>query len=117
MSDDNRKKEDELLDHSYDGIEEYDNDLPKWWLWLFWLGIAYGFVYVFYYHVGPGISQEETLVLDLAKIEKDKKRHEEKLALEKNNQPLSLEEYVKDPKFLAQGKEVFFGKCGSCHGM
>ncbi len=45
------KKEDRLLDHEYDGIQELDNDLPPWWLWLFYLTIIFGVVYMIHYHV------------------------------------------------------------------
>jgi len=48
--------EDRLLDHSYDGIQEFDNPLPGWWKWLFWGSIAYSFVYVLFFHVGIGPS-------------------------------------------------------------
>ncbi|MEK7370666.1 MAG: cbb3-type cytochrome c oxidase N-terminal domain-containing protein, partial [candidate division NC10 bacterium] len=47
---------DRLLDHEYDGIEEYDNPLPGWWVWVFWATIVFSGVYVAFYHVGPGPS-------------------------------------------------------------
>ena len=51
---------DELLDHDYDGIRELDNNLPKWWLWLFYLTIIFSVLYMLYYHVtGIGYSQAE----------------------------------------------------------
>lgn len=40
-----------LLDHEYDGIRELDNDLPRWWVWLFYITIAWGVLYMLYYHV------------------------------------------------------------------
>ena len=43
--------EDKLLDHNYDGIEEFDNPLPQWWVMLFILCTLFGVVYMFYYHV------------------------------------------------------------------
>ena len=30
---------DHLLEHEYDGIQEYDNPLPRWWLALFWITV------------------------------------------------------------------------------
>ena len=40
-----------LLDHDYDGIQELDNKLPRWWVWLFNLSIVFAFFYLIYYHV------------------------------------------------------------------
>ncbi len=46
-----KKPEDELFHHSFDGIQEYDNDLPGWWKWLFYLCIAFAVGYLLHYHV------------------------------------------------------------------
>jgi mono/diheme cytochrome c family protein len=40
-----------LLDHDYDGIQELDNRLPPWWLYLFYITIAWALGYLVYYHV------------------------------------------------------------------
>ncbi len=45
------KEKDVLMDHEYDGIQELDNDLPPWWLWLFYITIAFSVIYISYYHV------------------------------------------------------------------
>jgi mono/diheme cytochrome c family protein len=45
------KKNDILMSHDYDGIQELDNDLPTWWLWLFYLTIIFSIVYLMHYHV------------------------------------------------------------------
>ena len=33
-------EKDVLLDHNYDGIQELDNDLPPWWLWMFYVHLV-----------------------------------------------------------------------------
>lgn len=40
----------ELIDHDFDGIQEYDNDLPGWWKALFIITIIIAVIYVPYYH-------------------------------------------------------------------
>ena len=52
------RETDEILDHSYDGIQEYDNPLPRWWLILFYLSIVFAIVYVPWFYWGPGQMPE-----------------------------------------------------------
>ena len=52
MSRDKKSTErDELLDHEADGIREFDNDLPRWWLYGFYYTIAIAAAYLLNYHV------------------------------------------------------------------
>ena len=54
-----KKTTDELLNHNFDGIQEYDNQLPGWWKWLFILTTIFGVLYFLYYHVfGIGDSSK-----------------------------------------------------------
>ena len=48
------KEKDILMDHEYDGIQELDNKLPPWWLWLLYITIAIAAVYMIRYHVIGG---------------------------------------------------------------
>lgn len=59
----NDPKDPLLLDHDYDGIQEFDNNLPRWWVWLFYITITFSAVYLIYYHVarvGDSSAQEYT---------------------------------------------------------
>ncbi len=56
---------DEILDHDYDGIQEYDNPLPRWWLYLLYGSILWAIGYLPYYHYGPGALPEEALETDM----------------------------------------------------
>ncbi len=46
-----------------DGIEEYDNPLPDWWLGLFWLTIVWAIGYTAHYHFIGNRSQEGALAI------------------------------------------------------
>lgn len=113
---DKDKKVDELLEHNYDGIEEYDNDLPLWWQWLFWGTAIFGVVYVLYYHVGPGLNQEETLALEMEQAEKQK-AWVEGSAEKDEDQEAELKAMLGDENRISAGAKIFQGKCMSCHGM
>ncbi len=50
-----QEQKDVLLEgHDADGIQEYDNALPKWWLYGFYITMLLGVLYMFYYHVWDG---------------------------------------------------------------
>lgn len=105
---------DELLDHNYDGIQEYDNDLPKWWIWLFIITLIYGGAYVFYRHVSPGQDQIELLAMEM-------KEHQELREEVESSKPAdtvseeSLLALTTNTEALAKGGEIFAAKCSVCH--
>ena len=59
-----------LRDHVYDGIQEYDQKLPNWWLFTLYIAIAWFVVHwLCYYQLGLGSS--DTIVIDKAMAETD----------------------------------------------
>ena len=57
------KVEDKLLDHNFDGIQEYNNPMPPWWTYLFLITIIWAGLYLFYYDIsgiGPSSTEEYT---------------------------------------------------------
>ncbi len=44
-------EKDVLLDHDYDGIRELDNDMPSWWVYMFYVTIVIAVIYLLYFHV------------------------------------------------------------------
>lgn len=105
---------DELLKHNYDGIEEYDNDLPMWWIGLFIVTIVFAFTYTLYLHAGPGLDQHEQLALDMKQLEELRSKVESAKPKSQLSDEMLLALLV-DQKALANGAEVYKGKCLACH--
>ncbi|HLH54853.1 MAG TPA: cbb3-type cytochrome c oxidase N-terminal domain-containing protein [Verrucomicrobiae bacterium] len=111
MNDGKENKDPLLLDHEYDGIQELDNKLPRWWVWLFNLSILFAFAYMGYYHVlGKGKIMEAQYRDEMTVGEAVKAQAMG--AFEKNMASLAPS---KDPAVLAQGKETFSKLCAPCH--
>ncbi|NEN23934.1 c-type cytochrome [Cryomorpha ignava] len=108
------EREDEImLDHEYDGIRELDNNLPPWWVWMFYATIIYAFVYLIYYHVLPyGQSQEEEYISELKQADMEKEAY---LATAKNLIDENSVVYLEDAADLAAGKTIYLANCQACH--
>ena len=53
--------------HDYDGIQELNNDLPRWWLHGFYYTIVFAVVYMVYYHFsGLGPSPELEFLTEMS---------------------------------------------------
>lgn len=102
-----------LLDHEYDGIREYDNPMPRWWRWIFWVSFYFSLAYVVHYHLtGNGES-----VQDGYEAEQAVAREANALALlgtEMTEQ--SLGKLAADGAMMADAAKLFVGRCSSCHG-
>jgi cytochrome c oxidase cbb3-type subunit 3 len=65
------KEGDLLMDHDYDGIKELDNNLPPWWVYLFYICIIFGVIYVAKYELFGGDNQETELKKEMAQAKID----------------------------------------------
>ena len=101
-----------LLHHDYDGIKELDNNLPPWWVYLFYGCIVFAAVYLIRYEVLGGDDQEMELKKEMAQAKID-------VAEYLKNAPDLMDEskvtQLTDPADLAQGKEIFTTNCIACH--
>jgi len=106
------QENDRLLDHSYDGIQEYDNPMPRWWVITFWATIIFSILYALNV---PGIGNGKGRIAD---YEADmSKAREQRLAAEPAGGPTpeALAALANDPAVLADGKQVFVTYCAACH--
>jgi cytochrome c oxidase cbb3-type subunit 3 len=104
---------DRLLAHEYDGIEEYDNPLPGWWVWIFWATIAFSLGYWLYYQIGPGPSV-------IAQYDADVRVAAERQAKLAPSAGAASDDVIlvltKNPQAMASAKEIFTARCLACHG-
>lgn len=105
---------DELLDHEYDGIREYDNPLPGWWTAIFIGSCVFSLLYLVHYEWGGlGLSTVEAYEEEMAIVAA--KRAEEALALGEVT-PEILETVMTDSAGMAEAAQLFVTHCGVCHG-
>jgi cytochrome c oxidase cbb3-type subunit 3 len=116
-------KLDELLDHDYDGIKEYDNPLPRWWLWLFYGTIAFAVVYAPYIILGFGPSAVQEYQQELAALKsaappggESGHGHAEGQPHTAAPPPLAGPSLEGNAAAIAVGKEIFGANCAPCHG-
>ncbi len=101
-----------ILDHNYDGIRELDNVLPPWWVYLFYVTIIFGVVYLIRFHIVGDYDQEleyeqEVAAAQLA-IEEYKKTA-------KNLVDVNTVEVLTEAGDLSAGEKIFTANCVVCH--
>jgi cytochrome c oxidase cbb3-type subunit III len=102
--------------HTWDeDLAEYNNPLPRWWSWLFYITIVFALAYLVLY---PGLgswrgalgwSQVTQLEQELAAADKRFGPMYEKFAA------LDVEALAKNPEALAVGQKLFLNNCAQCH--
>jgi cytochrome c oxidase cbb3-type subunit 3 len=105
-----------LRDHEYDGIQEYDQLLPNWWLFIFFAFTIFFFAYwVVYYQFGLTRTDVERLDDRLAVIREAKAAALEEMLANLNDDVL-VSTLATDPEQLALGQQVYTTHCVACHG-
>jgi cytochrome c oxidase cbb3-type subunit 3 len=100
-----------LLDHEADGIRELDNNLPRWWVWLFVLCTVFAVSYLVYYHVlGAGLLQAGEYQAEAAKGNALKNA-----ALARFESDVATLKPLSDTVALEHGKQSFVNLCAPCH--
>lgn len=112
---DNAGSQSEILtDHTYDGIQEYDNPLPGWWKFLFWVSIIFAPLYYGYVQSGiEGRSIHDQYNAHMASVFELRFSEIGELTPDR----ATILKYMNDePDWLAVGKVVYQTNCVSCHG-
>ncbi len=107
----------ETTGHTWDGdLAEYNNPLPRWWLWGFYISVIFGLGYLAYY---PGLgnfagrlgwTQESAWAEDVAKA-----RVQSDAQLAQYDQ-MSLDTLRHDDNAMRTARNLFANNCATCHG-
>jgi len=114
----------ETTGHEWDGIKELNTPLPKWWLWVFYISIAWAMVYGVLFPTWPslsgftsgfiGYSSRQDFDERMAALDASRAVWKDRLAA------ASLQQISDDPELLeiatVGGKVVFGNNCAPCHG-
>lgn len=106
------KEGDLLMDHDYDGIKELDNNLPPWWVYLFYICIVFGVIYFARYEIFGGDNQEMELKKEMAQAKIDVDEYLKTAPDLMDEKTVVL---LTDKPNLALGKEIFTNNCAACH--
>jgi len=112
---------DQTMGHSFDGIEEYDNPLPKWWFWLFVGTLVFAVGYLILY---PGLGNWKGILpgyengwTQVNEWQKEMDKADAKFGpIFAKFAAMPLEEVAKDPQALKMGGRLFASNCSVCHG-
>jgi len=110
--------------HEWDGIQELNTPLPRWWLWMFYLSIVWSVGYWIVYPAWPlvtdatkgilGYNSRAVVVEDLAALQAQRGPMMQQLA------SASTAEIAASPQLIdfarAQGRVAFADNCAPCHG-
>src|SRR5689334_16514263 len=105
-------------DHDYDGIREFDNPLPRWWLATFVGTVVFSVGYWFYFHsLGAGLLPAAELQAEMAQAQAAEEARLAKQEAEgKGVTDESLAAMAKDGEALRRGEALFRQNCVACHG-
>jgi cytochrome c oxidase cbb3-type subunit 3 len=103
-----------LIEHAYDGIQELDNPVPAWFMYLFYGTIIFAIGYLLNYHVfHTGQLQYEEYKTEMAQADVAHKLYLSKAA---NQVDENTVKWVHDPAVIASGQAIFKTNCVACHG-
>jgi len=101
-----------LEGHEYDGVEEYDNPMPRWWVWIFWGTFYFAICYVLWFHVFmrgvPIVAEYEA---DMGRFRAEVAKRE----MGSEVTEASLQKLMTNPALMADAKELFAKRCTPCH--
>ena len=115
---------DETTGHEYDGIQELDNPLPRWWVMMFWATIVFAVGYIAAYGLGNmngfltvEVDGKQVPWSQTAQWENEVQQFDIEIApLYAKYAATPIVELVKNEAALQTGQRIFASNCSVCHG-
>ncbi|TLX57236.1 cytochrome-c oxidase, cbb3-type subunit III [Stutzerimonas nosocomialis] len=112
---------DQTMGHAFDGIEEYDNPLPKWWFMLFLGTLVFGVGYLILY---PGLGNWKGIFPGYENGWTQEAQWQREVAkadglygpIFARYAAMSVAEVAHDDQALKMGGRLFANHCAVCHG-
>ncbi|MDI1254946.1 MAG: cbb3-type cytochrome c oxidase N-terminal domain-containing protein [Flavobacterium sp.] len=101
-----------LLNHDYDGIRELDNNLPPWWVYLFYGCIGFAAVYLVRFEIMNGDNPEMEFKKEMAQAKIDVENYKKTAPDIMDEKKVVLLTSAED---IAKGKTIFMTNCVACH--
>ena len=106
----------ETTGHTWDeDLGEYNNPLPRWWMWLFWITIVFGFVYLALY---PGLGSYAGYWkwTQVGQLEQENAHANAQFGpIYEKFAGQEVAQLAKNPEALATGQKLFLNNCAQCH--
>ena len=122
----NKPGEAHVQPHEWDEtLQEFNNPLPRWWVWMFVITLVFGAVYLWLYpgfgaskgHMGAidpaykdGWTEQKQYEIETAKLEATAKPLYDKFAT------MGFADLSNDKQAMKVGERLFLNNCAQCHG-
>lgn len=115
---DDESPENRTTGHVYDGIEEYDNPLPRWWFKMFIATFVFAGAYLIIY---PGLGSFKGFYPGGWTQELELQRHQERADELYSEQfgeysAMPIEQLASDENAMKMALRLFGNNCAVCHG-
>jgi len=114
--DSDTEQEDGTTGHEYDGIREFNNPLPRWWLWMFYITIVYSIGYLVVY---PGLGNNKGTFgwTSANQHQAEVAAHDQQFGpIFEKYAKMEIPDLVKEKQAVTMGQRIFANTCFACHG-
>jgi cytochrome c oxidase cbb3-type subunit 3 len=107
----------DVTGHTWDeSLQEYNNPLPRWWLWMFYITMIFGVIYLLLY---PGLGKFPGLLgwTGSGQYEREMERAEALYGpIFAAYASRDIEDLARDAEAVQVGQRLFTNYCATCHG-